>query len=75
MILSISEAIELKKKLRDQFSVELHFHDGCGGQYFSLEKSSDELVASIKAYCAGRNICALFSADGLSFTVQEGKPC
>ena len=39
MAISITEASQLKKEILERFGTVLHFHDGCGGQYFTLEKS------------------------------------
>ena len=75
MILNLSEVTKLKKEVSDRFSAELHFHDGCGGQYFSLDEISDELRKCITAYFADKNMQAVFSEDGLSFTVKKGTRC
>ncbi|MGN0522208.1 MAG: hypothetical protein ACI4IQ_06180 [Eubacterium sp.] len=71
MILTLSEAADLKKEINDNFSVELHFHDGCGGQYFSLEKVDDKVKDYIIRYFSSKNMKAVFSDDGLNFTVQK----
>lgn len=75
MILTLSEASKLKKEVSDRFSTEIHFHDGCGGQYFSLDESSDELREYITEYFADKNMQAIFSEDGLHFTVEKGMSC
>ena len=55
MAISITEASELKKAILDNFGVTLHFHDGCGGQYFTLDERNDEIkrfiVGCITVYC------------------------
>ncbi len=70
MILTLSEVTELKKAVSDRFSANLHFHDGCGGQYFSLDEGNGELQKYITAYFADINMQAVFSEDGLRFTVK-----
>lgn len=40
MAISITEASELKRAVLDNFGVTLHFHDGCGGQYFSWTRET-----------------------------------
>lgn len=70
MILTLDDVADFKKKVSETFSQEIHFHDGCGGQYFSLDKQDDRLKAYIVNYCADRNLRAVFSADGLYFTVE-----
>ena len=75
MIVTLSEATKLKKEVNDRFSAQIHFHDSCGGQYFSLDESNDELKKYITAYFTNRNMQAVFSEDGLHFTVEKGMPC
>lgn len=49
MAISITEASELKRAVLDNFGVTLHFHDGCGGQYFTLDERNDEIKRFIEA--------------------------
>lgn len=70
MILTLSEVTKLKKAVSDRFSAQLHFHDGCGGQYFSLDEDNGELQNFISAYFTDMNMQAVFSKDGLYFTVK-----
>lgn len=71
MILTLSEAAELKKETAEKCSVRLHFHDGCGGQYFSLDQPDEAAAQHIAEFLALRNRRALFSEDGLRFTVEK----
>lgn len=71
MILTLLEAAELKKEIADNFSVQLHFHDGCGGQYFSFDKTDVALARHITDFLAMKNLHAVFSDDGLQFTVEN----
>lgn len=75
LILTLSEVTKLKKEVNDRFSVQIHFHDGCGGQYFSLDQSNDELKKFIIAYFTNINMQAVFSEDGLYFTIKKGTKC
>lgn len=75
MILSFGFVTELKKALQDAFSVYLHFHDGCGGQYFTLERTDNDIHAFICDYLQKRNLTAVFAEDDLQFTVTETKLC
>lgn len=36
MALTLSEVIELKNLINEKGGVEIHMHDACGGQYFTL---------------------------------------
>lgn len=71
MILSLTEAANLKKEIFEKFSVQIHFHDGCGGQYFSVEKPTDEIKEYISAFFARQNLNVLFSENGERFSVEE----
>lgn len=75
MILTLSEVTKLKKEISDRFPAQIHFHDGCGGQYFSLDQSNDELQKFITEYFTYMNMQAVFSEDGLYFTVKKGTIC
>ena len=39
--INLFDAIELKKAIKSQFDIDLHFHDSCAGQYFELEATND----------------------------------
>ena len=73
MVISIADAAELKKQAFDNFSAKVHFHDGCSGQYFSLESSEPSLIDFIRNFFAQRNLSVEFSEDMLNFTVKKGK--
>ncbi|MGN0610703.1 MAG: hypothetical protein ACI4JI_02865 [Ruminiclostridium sp.] len=69
MAISITEASLLKKEIMGRFGTALHFHDGCGGQYFTLEKSNDEITGFIKEYFAAKGRTVTFIANETQFTV------
>ncbi len=71
MVLSFDFIIELKKTLQENFSVYLHLHDGCGGQSFSLEQTSDDIKSFIDDYFKKHNLIAVFREDNLGFTVKK----
>ena len=51
MAISITEASQLKKEILERFGTVLHFHDGCGGQYFTLEKKLTRfLTMTLRSY-------------------------
>jgi hypothetical protein len=39
LTVTLTESTKLKTEVNDRFSAQIHFHDGCGGQYFSLDES------------------------------------
>lgn len=71
-VLSLTEVADLKQKLRDAFGVELHFHDACGGQHFSVEQSSEELRAFIAQYFSEKQLKVDFYNGGRGFGVYKG---
>ena len=36
-----SEVLRLKAACAERFPDHVHFHDGCGGQYFNLDEKND----------------------------------
>ena len=48
------EVLELKNACAAHFPDHVHFHDGCGGQYFSLDERNDALCEFIAGYFAER---------------------
>ena len=75
MILSLSDAATLKQETAERFGVSIHFHDGCGGQYFSIDEPTQELKAYITVFFAQRNLLVHFSTDGEQFIVEEMSSC
>ena len=71
MILSFDDVRELKREVAEKFSVPVHFHDGCGGQYFTLEEPTDKVCAFVLAYLEREGISAVFSEDRTQFVLTE----
>lgn len=71
MILTSFEVANIKKEIAKKFSVQVHFHDGCGGQYFTVEKMTEELQKYITYFFAEKNMNVLFSENGGQFFVEE----
>ncbi|MGN0179129.1 MAG: hypothetical protein ACI4DY_06775 [Monoglobaceae bacterium] len=70
-ILTLSEADKLKNTVKSKFNTGIHFHDCCGGQSFSLDEANPRTAEFIKAYLAEIGLCAVFSKNGLHFTIKE----
>ena len=70
-ILSFDSVTELKKAAAENFSTRIHFHDGCGGQYFTIEEPDEELKAFIIQYFESRSLSAIFNRDGSKFCVEK----
>lgn len=73
MIISLSDAAELKKGAKERLSSDIHFHDGCGGQFFTIDAPTAELKQFIIDFFASRKIKVFFSENGEYFTVEEIK--
>ena len=71
MILSISDVVDLKKAIAEKFSSQIHFHDGCGGQYFSVDELTDDMKTFLIEYFSVRKLNVHFSGSGDSFTIEE----
>lgn len=69
MAISITEASELKKAIFESFGVTLHFHDGCGGQYFTLDERNDEIKQFVESYFEKKGMTVTFIARGTQFSV------
>lgn len=68
MILTISDMLKLKEALQEKFHLYLHFHDGCGGQYFSFDTPIDPMVeAFIQGYFSEQNCTIEFDEDKKGF--------
>lgn len=71
MNLDYSDVLKMKKAVDSVFHINVHFHDACGGQYFSLdEKPSDDLKSYIVNYFEKSNIKVNFNSDFQIFTLE-----
>lgn len=71
MILSLSDVADLKREITERFSAQIHFHDSCGGQCFTVDKPTEELKKFITDFFAARKLKVFFSENGEHFTVKE----
>lgn len=74
-ILDFTEVLELKKAVREKYDINIHFHDACGGQSFSIEKPQKGFQQFIKEYFSVKNLLPEFSKDGLSFILERIELC
>ena len=75
VVFDYQDVLKLKQNAAQKFSEPIHFHDSCAGQYFSLDNKNDELKKFITQYYSDLNMRAVFSEDGMQFTVEKGMPC
>ncbi len=69
-IFDYGEVLELKAACAERYPDHVHFHDGCGGQYFNLDEKNDGLRQFICDYFAKRGMAAHFAEDEVTFTVS-----
>lgn len=70
-MLTFSEIIELKNSLQKNFGAQLHFHDVCPKPFFTLDKTDNETAGFICSFLGNLHHQAIFSSDGLHFTVKR----
>ena len=72
MIISTIEIARLKKELAEKFSAELHAHDSCGGQSFSLNKGGEDIKEYVTAFFEELGVKIKFTPDNTQFyTVRD----
>lgn len=70
--LNYSDVLKMKKAVDERFHLNVHFHDGCGGQYFSLdEKPPAELIDYIIEYFSNLGIKVNYTDDFQTFTLDK----
>ena len=67
MNFSYSQVLEFKRILDEKFGAYLHFHDACGGQYFSF----DEVYRFLTSYFANIGGKINIADNKLTFTVDK----
>lgn len=70
-VFEYGEVLKLKAACAEHFPDHVHFHDGCGGQYFSLDEPNERLREFITGYFDKLGFDARFEEDELMFTVSE----
>ena len=72
MNFSYSQVLEFKRILDEKFGVYLHFHDACGGQYFSFDEAEkDEVYQFLTSYFANIGGKINIADNKLTFTVDK----
>lgn len=71
MIISLMDAANIKKEMAESYAVQLHFHDGCGGQYFSIDNPTEEVKKYITEFFNDKKIKVCFSENGEYFSLEE----
>jgi hypothetical protein len=71
MYITIGEVSKLKADVKELFSAEIHFHDACGGMFFSLDEKNPALQEYLTDYFSGKNLKVNFSDDGLQISAMR----
>ena len=74
-IIDFAEVLEFKKAIDEKYGLYVHFHDTCGGQYFSFDETKDGVQQFAKEYFSVKNLLPVFAKDGLSFTLERVELC
>ena len=73
--INLYDAIEFKKSIKEQFDIDVHWHDSCGGQYFELETTNNLITEFIEAYFREKNIGMIFNDKKTEFRLVEIEQC
>lgn len=71
MILSLDEVLKIKNELFEKHSINLHIHDTCGGQCFSIEAKDLKHLDELKEYFKLNKYNLRFSNDNLRFKIID----
>lgn len=72
MIIKFDTVKILKSELMENFNTYLHFHDACGGQYFSFDEiPNDEVLQHAENFFRNMNYKIQISDDKPSFYIKE----
>ena len=70
--LNYSDVLKMKKAVDERFHLNVHFHDGCGSQYFSIdEKPTAEITDYIIKYFSELGIKINYATDFQTFTLNK----
>ena len=69
-IIDFSEIIKLKEAVKKEFDEKVHFHDACGGQYFTLKKNDENLRNFITQYLGKDGYEVKFDTE-ISFVIEK----
>lgn len=69
-MLNFYQIEELKNKMLEGDKSILHFHDACGGQYFTIENMTDKTYDIINKYLSKLNKTLIKGEDKNSFYLK-----
>lgn len=72
MIIKFDTVRILKAELMEKFNIYLHFHDACGGQYFSFDEvPSNDVLKYTENFFKNINCKIIISDNKLTFYIKE----
>ena len=74
-MLTLSEIVELKNIVNSGTDEEIHFHDVCPKPFFTLDKTDTEIQEIINTFLSSKKYVAVYSDDGLQFTIERDRLC
>lgn len=70
MMISLGDVAPFKKEIQEKFGQNIHFHDRCGGQFFTIDEPSDALQEYIIGYFDAKGLKVQFSDSGDKFMIE-----
>lgn len=74
-MLTLSEIVELKNIVKSGTDAEIHFHDICPKPFFTLDKTDPKTQNIIDTFLSSKKRFAVYSSDGLQFTIERDRSC
>ena len=68
--LTFDQVLVLKRTVQEKFGINVHFHDYCSSQAFSLDEPNKEIQLFIEEYFANQQIKAVFNDAGTDFLLE-----
>jgi hypothetical protein len=68
--LTFDEVIQFKKAVKDAVGVDIHFHDTCGGMYFTFDEGKEGLKQFVENYFAEKGIEVNFDEEHKNFVTK-----
>ena len=64
----------LKESLLERGLREIHMHDTCSGQYFTIDEPDDATCDALCEHFSALGARVVFNADRTEYTVVDGEP-
>ena len=59
--LALNEIVELKEEIYKNFKINIHLHDTCGGQYFTLDENNTAITEYLRVISAKESYHTIFT--------------